>query len=128
MAIEIHKTLISFFIGSLRPITPTYLCRVLELILNALVSSSLSHKSAPVEEVISALADEHEVPRQVSTQIMVWFGEIHEGKWRMNADGVVKEIGLGILRNHKVIPSVACLIAAYSRLLSRTIPSQKKTS
>ena len=86
----------------LRPIAPTYLSHLLELIINLLVSLSMKHNSVPVEDLISALADHHEVRRAVSKQVICWFGETKESKWAMDVVGVVKEIGLGIVRNHKV--------------------------
>lgn len=48
------------------------------------------------------LAEEHEVPRSVSEQVVSWFGDVRDGLWAMDVDIVVKEVGLGILRNHKV--------------------------
>ena len=66
---------------------------------------SLSHDAVPVEKLAEALTDEHEVLPQVSSQIMSWFGELTEGKWKMDVDAVVKEVGLGILSNYKVLPS-----------------------
>ncbi|TFK43457.1 sister chromatid cohesion protein Dcc1 [Crucibulum laeve] len=90
--------------GELRPITPSYLNSLLELLLNLLVSLSLPHDAAPVEDISSVLADEHEVSRAVSTQVMSWFGEIYEGKWSMDVQAAMKEVGLGILRNHKHEP------------------------
>jgi len=74
------------------------------LILNLLVSLSMNHASASVEDLCSALADNYEVSRVVSTQIMSWFGEMADGKWRMDVDSIVKEAGLGILRNHRHEP------------------------
>lgn len=62
----------------------------------------MKHTSVPVEDLCSALSDDHDIPRTVSTQVMSWFGEITEGRWKMNVEGVVKEVGLGILRNHRV--------------------------
>jgi sister chromatid cohesion protein DCC1 len=88
--------------GHLRPIIPSYLSTILELLLNYLVSLPHSYNSAPVEELAACLADEHEIPRQVSTQVMSWFGVVREGKWAMDVDAVLKQIGLGILRRHKV--------------------------
>lgn len=90
--------------NELRPIAPDYLNRLLELFLNLLVSLSMKHASASVEKLSSALAENHEVSRVVSTQIMSWFGEIKDGKWTMDVDAVVKELGLGILRNHRHEP------------------------
>jgi sister chromatid cohesion protein DCC1 len=57
--------------------------------------------------VVDALAGEHEVPRGVSTQVLGWFGEVMRegvggGRWKMDVQSVVREVGLGILRNYKV--------------------------
>lgn len=65
----------------------------------------MKHASASVEGLIAALAGDHEVPRMVSTQIMSWFGELKDGRWNMDIDAVVREVGLGILRNHRVMLS-----------------------
>ena len=62
----------------------------------------MKHTSASVETLCSALAENHEVSRVVSTQIMSWFGEIKDGRWNMDIGAVVKEMGLGILRNYRV--------------------------
>ena len=86
----------------LRPVAPEYLARVIELILNLLVSHSLSPKSASVETLLTILADEHEVGRSISEQIMGWFGTIAHGKWTVNVDAIVREVGLAILRLHRV--------------------------
>ncbi|KAG6873769.1 hypothetical protein C0995_011588 [Termitomyces sp. Mi166 len=86
--------------GELRPIAPTYLDRLLELFLNVPVALSLSRESASVETLSSSLADDHEVPRSITTQVMSWFGEIKDGKWKMDVNALIKEIGIGILRNH----------------------------
>ena len=88
--------------GELRPIAPGYLKSILEMILNLLVSHSLSHAATSVEVLSSALADVHEVPRTVSTQVMGWFGEIRQGIWKMDVASVVREVGLNILRPFKV--------------------------
>lgn len=91
----------------LRPIVPSYLNILLELMLNLLVSLSMPHTSASVEALSAALADGHEVSRAVSTQIMSWFGEIKDGKWKMDIDTVVREVGLGVLRNHRVLDIIS---------------------
>jgi len=87
----------------LRPIAPSYLNTLLELMLNLLVSLSMQHRSAPVETLSAALVDGHEISRGISTQIMSWFGEIKDGKWKMDVNAVVREVGLGVLRNHRVL-------------------------
>lgn len=90
------------YVGELRPIAPSYLGQLLELFLNLLVALSLSLDATHVERLSSTLADDHQIPRMVSTQIMAWFGEITEGKWKVDVESVMKEVGLGILRQHKV--------------------------
>ena len=86
----------------MRPIASGYLNHLIELILNLLASLSLKHDSAPIETLLVALADDHDVSRSVSEQVMSWFGETKDGKWVMNVPAIVKEIGLGILRNYRV--------------------------
>ncbi|KIM75108.1 hypothetical protein PILCRDRAFT_688558 [Piloderma croceum F 1598] len=98
--------------GALRPITPSYLTTVLELVLTTLISHGLPHTSAvPVKDVVDALAEEYEVKKEVGRQVLEWFGEIVGGvgdrekeRWEMDVEGVVREVGLGILRNHKDDP------------------------
>ena len=92
--------------GHLRPIAPKYLSTILELLLNSLISLGLPHTAAPIDELVDTLADEHEIARQVSRQVMGWFGEVSNGKWKMDVGSVVKEVGLGILRNHRVSKGV----------------------
>ncbi|KAJ7129580.1 sister chromatid cohesion protein Dcc1 [Mycena epipterygia] len=93
--------------GALRPIAPAYLASILETILNFLVSQSMSAlRAVPVEDVAATLADENEISRAVSTQVMAWFGEVRGGEWTMDIEAVVREIGLGILRQHKDDPVV----------------------
>jgi len=88
--------------GYLRPIAPVHLNTILELLLNYLISLSLSHEAAPVDDLVSALADDHDIPRDVSNQVMSWFGQVEEGTWKMDVNAAVAEIGLGILRHYKV--------------------------
>ncbi|KAG7449115.1 uncharacterized protein BT62DRAFT_979176 [Guyanagaster necrorhizus] len=99
--IDMHILIVN---GELRPIAPGYLKTILEMILNLLVSHSLSHAATSVEILSSALADVHEVPRTVSTQVMGWFGEIRQGIWKMDVTSVVREVGLSILRPFKDNP------------------------
>ncbi|KAF8135706.1 sister chromatid cohesion protein Dcc1 [Boletus edulis] len=90
--------------GYLRPITPAHLNTILELLLNYLISLSLVHDAAPVDDLVSALADDHDISRGVSTQVMSWFGRIEENTWKMDVNAVVAEIGLGIIRHYKHEP------------------------
>ncbi|KAE9410644.1 hypothetical protein BT96DRAFT_1012143 [Gymnopus androsaceus JB14] len=88
---------------SLRPISSAYLTKIIQFILNSLAALSLNHESVPIEKLCTALADEHDVPRTVSAQVMGWFGDINEleGRWTLNVDAVVREAGLGILKESK---------------------------
>ncbi|KAI0356391.1 hypothetical protein OH77DRAFT_1589352 [Trametes cingulata] len=93
--------------GELRPIAPSYLTTILEYLLNSLVSESLSHANASVTTLLRALED-HDVPRDVTRQVMAWFGRMQGSggseTWEMDVDAVVREIGLGILRSHRDDP------------------------
>ncbi|KAJ4478207.1 sister chromatid cohesion protein Dcc1 [Lentinula aciculospora] len=85
----------------LRPISSSYLNKIIQFILNTLAALSLDHDSVPVEKLCTTLADEHDVPRIVSVQVMGWFGSVSEleGRWKMEVDAVVREAGLGILKD-----------------------------
>ncbi|KAI0829916.1 sister chromatid cohesion protein Dcc1 [Trametes gibbosa] len=94
--------------GELRPIAPSYLTTILEALLNTLVSYSLPHTDAPLTPLLVALEEEHEVRRDVTRQILGWFGRVDEGElgstWEMDVAAVVREVGLGILRAYKDDP------------------------
>ncbi|KAN0090893.1 Sister chromatid cohesion protein Dcc1 [Tylopilus felleus] len=90
--------------GYLRPIASAYLNTILELLLNYLISLNLAHDAAPVEDLVSSLADEHEIPRDVSDQVMSWFGQVEGDTWQMDVNAVVAGIGLGIIRHYKHEP------------------------
>ena len=93
--------------GELRPITLEHLNSVLELILNTLVASSLSHNAAPVSDIIEVLQSDHEIPSEVTLQVLSWFGAINtpksrEKSWSMDVSKVVRQLGIGILSSHRV--------------------------
>ena len=90
--------------GALRPLSPSYLHKILELLLMHLVSLSQPHNSASVLELCRSLEYEHEVRREVTLQVMRWFGEVDAADelWKMDVEKVVRQVGLGILRRHKV--------------------------
>ncbi|GBE81571.1 hypothetical protein SCP_0313000 [Sparassis crispa] len=90
--------------GALRPIAPSHLTTILELLLNYLVSLSLPHDAASAEELSAALEDRHEIKREVTMQVMAWFGDVTDKKWKMDVAAVVKEVGLGVLRAFKDDP------------------------
>ena len=75
---------------------------MLELLLNVLVSLSLPHDAAPVDQLVSTLANDHEVALDVTNQVLSWFGQVDVGKWNMDVKAVVKQIGLDLLRSHRV--------------------------
>ena len=90
--------------GFLRPISKDYLQNLLEIILNLLVSLGLRYDNVPLDDIVSSLADEHQVPRTVTLQLLAWFGELDEsgGKWKMSTESILKEVGIGLLRHHRV--------------------------
>lgn len=69
-----------------------------------LVSLPQPHDAASVLELSRSLEFEHEVRREVTLQVMRWFGQVDDTdeQWEMDVDRVVRQIGLGILRQHKV--------------------------
>lgn len=90
--------------GFLRPISKDYLKTLLELVLNLLASLSLRSDNIPLDDLVSSLAQDHEVPRAVSMQLLAWFGDVDEaqGSWTMDVQAVVKEVGIGLMRHHRV--------------------------
>ena len=69
-----------------------------------LVSLSLSHDAASVIELSQTLEREHEVKREVTLQVMRWFGVVdtENESWSVDVEKVVRQVGLGVLRQHKV--------------------------
>ncbi|KAF9792717.1 sister chromatid cohesion protein Dcc1 [Thelephora terrestris] len=90
--------------GTLRPIAPSYLSTILELLLNSLVSLQQSHESASVRVLADALQDDHEIKPQVTKQVMAWFGDVDEYYWRMDVPSVLTQVGMGILRAYRHDP------------------------
>lgn len=47
---------------------------------------------------------EHEVRREVTLQAMRWLGQVDDAdeRWEMDVEKVVRQVGLGILRQFKV--------------------------
>ncbi|TFY76699.1 hypothetical protein EWM64_g7313 [Hericium alpestre] len=90
--------------GNLRPLTPSYLLTILELLLIQLVSLSQDHQSAAVTDLIRSIEDDHDIKREVIIQVMEWFGKVSSNKWRMDVEAVVTQVGLGILRHYKDEP------------------------
>ena len=97
---SLHDT----FPDVLRPLSPSYLHKILELLLMHLVSLSLSHDAASVIELSQTLEREHEVKREVTLQVMRWFGVVdtENESWSVDVEKVVRQVGLGVLRQHKV--------------------------
>ncbi len=69
-----------------------------------LVSLSQPHEAASVQELSQPLEHEHEVKREVTLQVMGWFGEVDAENelWNVDVEKVVRQVGLGVLRQHKV--------------------------
>jgi len=58
---------------ALRPLSPSYLHKILELLLMHIVSLSQPHDAAPILDLSRSLEYEHEVRREVTLQVMRWF-------------------------------------------------------
>jgi sister chromatid cohesion protein DCC1 len=65
-----------------------------------LVSLSQPHSAACVLDLSRSLEFEHEVRREVTLQVMRWFGQVDDTdeRWKMSIEKVVRQVGLGILR------------------------------
>ena len=76
-----------------------------------LVSFSQPHDAASILELSRSLEYEHEIRREVTLQVMRWFGEVSDADelWKVDVEKVVRQVGLGILRQHKVRASVRTL-------------------
>ncbi|KAI0305572.1 sister chromatid cohesion protein Dcc1 [Multifurca ochricompacta] len=77
----------------LRPLSPSYLHKILELLLMHLVSLSQTHDAASVN-------------REVTLQVMRWFGEVDAANesWKVDVERTVRQVGLGVLRQHRKEP------------------------
>jgi sister chromatid cohesion protein DCC1 len=69
-----------------------------------LVSLSQPHNAASVLELSRSLEFEHEVRRDVTLQVMRWFGQVDDAdeRWKMDVEKVVRQVGLSILSHYKV--------------------------
>jgi hypothetical protein len=67
-----------------------------------LVSLSQPHNAASVLELSRSLEFEHEVRREFTLQVMHWFGHVDDAdeRWEMDVEKVVRQVGLGILRQY----------------------------
>ncbi|THH18790.1 hypothetical protein EW146_g2256 [Bondarzewia mesenterica] len=74
--------------GHLRPMSPSYLHTILELLLMYLASLSQPHDAASVTDLSLSLEDEHEIKREVVMQVMGWFGDLSGAKWKMDVEAV----------------------------------------
>jgi sister chromatid cohesion protein DCC1 len=101
---------------ALRPLSPSYLHKILELLLMHVVSLSQPHDAVSVLELSRSLEYDHEVKREVTLQVMRWFGEIDatNERWKMNVQKVVRQVGLGVLRQHRVGGCSLCFFRSLS--------------
>jgi Sister chromatid cohesion protein Dcc1 len=81
----------------------TYLHKTLELLLMYPVSLSQPHNAASVLKLSRSLESEYEVRQEVTLQVMRWFGQVDDvdERWKMDFEKVVRQVGLGILRQYR---------------------------
>ena len=89
-------------LGSLRQIPLAYLAKLLVLILNTIISSGMTIKDIPVPKLIKGLEDEHQIPEEVTKNLIRWFGDVKLDRWTIDREDVVRHIGLGMLTPYKV--------------------------
>jgi hypothetical protein len=65
-----------------------------------LVSLSQPHNVASALELPRSPEFEHDVRREVTLQVMCWFGQVDDAdeRWKMDVEKVERQVGLGILR------------------------------
>lgn len=89
-------------IGHLRPIDGSYLSQILVLLLNQLSTRASGPQSVP--DLALTLDEENEIPREITRQVMNWFGTIHDARWNPNVPLMVRQVGLGILSSYRARP------------------------
>ncbi|KAG9014540.1 hypothetical protein FRB95_007221 [Tulasnella sp. JGI-2019a] len=89
--------------GHLQSIPASQLTQFLTFILTILVSHHSSKTTdISLKDLTDQLQDDHAIAPDVSRQICGWFGDIQPGdKWTMDVEPVVKEVGLGVLVEHR---------------------------
>lgn len=56
-----------------------------------------------LKDLADSLANDDSIPREVTEQVFNWFGKnLGEGKWKLEVQDVVKEIGKAVLSEGKV--------------------------
>jgi sister chromatid cohesion protein DCC1 len=120
----------SIAVGTLRIIPTPTLSHILLLILDTIVIHSQSHNCVSLYLLYDSLSDGHEVPHEVTTQIVEWFGEVDRkrGTWKVDVDAVVKYVGLGVLSEHKVSIAIPlCQLRVECCVLSSTTQFRRTT-
>ena len=69
-----------------------------------LVPLSQPHNVASALELPRSPEFEHDVRCEVTLQVLYWFGQVGDAdeRWKMDVEKVVRQVGLGILRQYKV--------------------------
>jgi hypothetical protein len=78
----------------------SYLAQMLQLILNAVVAQSMSPEAALVDELELSL-QEQDVPKEVTSQVLSWFGIVTGNHWQACLPDIAREIGVDLLRSHQ---------------------------
>jgi sister chromatid cohesion protein DCC1 len=74
-----------------------------------LVSLSQPHNAASVLELSRSLEFEHEVRREVTLQVMRWFGQVDDAdgrRWEMDVEKVVRQVGLGFCVSTRLVSAL----------------------
>jgi hypothetical protein len=90
--------------GSLQTLTLYQLSDFLQRALTTLVSEGLSVNRVHLGTLRSTLLREHDIPEELSDQVIRWFGSIDSDYWEPDLDDMSKMIGLALLSQHKVCP------------------------
>lgn len=90
------------FVDYLHPLPLEQLAEILVFIFTSLISYGLPRKKTPASKLVDILHSDHEVPPDVSKQVLKWFGELNEDLWTMDEMKAIRQTGLGILKQKSV--------------------------
>lgn len=86
----------------MQTLTLQQLSDFLQRALTTLVSEGLSLNRVHLRTLRSALLLEHNIPEELTDQVIRWFGSAGDEHWEPDFDDISKIIGLALLSQHKV--------------------------
>jgi Sister chromatid cohesion protein Dcc1 len=88
--------------GSLQTLSLQQLSDFLQRALTTIVSERLPTNRIDLSTLRSALLREQDIPEELTSQIIPWFGSVDDDYWEPDLGEMSKTIGLALLSPHKV--------------------------